>query len=486
MRPALSLALVVALAALPLSVSAQERDPRAQASLHFQRGIELFNEGRFDAALAELQHAYDVMPAYPVLYNLGRVHAELGHPVEAARALERYLEEGGTAIPRARRAEVETALERQRDRIGRLAVEANVPGATISIDGVDVATLPLAAPLSLGAGAHTVGVHAPGYETVTRAVQIAGGAQERVAVELRREIEERGTLRISSALPDVVVQIDGVRVGRTPLDATIPVPAGDHRVLGIRPGYLTDSRQVRVEDRAEAEVRLTMELDPSPADDVIGTLRLRLPDVPVSLRIDGGERPVPQGTLRLPVGAHRIDIEAADRERWSGSVAIDATEPVTLVPPLEWTPGERHRRLASAGEQRTIGIALTIVGGALLAGAVGVVIWNEGEIATVDAEVNALNAAFAALGCRPAAEETRRDCIDFRNMLDERNLELGPIRDQQDLIRGVTFATIAVGVITAGIGIATWIGAPSAEQIDRAAHATLRIGAGSIAVDGAF
>ena len=53
------------------------------------------------AALAELSRAYELVPRHEVLYNIGRVEVQLGHPVEAARAYERYLAEGGDAVARA-------------------------------------------------------------------------------------------------------------------------------------------------------------------------------------------------------------------------------------------------------------------------------------------------------------------------------------------------------------------------------------------------
>ena len=40
---------------LPLPTRAQEADPVADARAHFERGVELFNEGRHDAALAEFR-----------------------------------------------------------------------------------------------------------------------------------------------------------------------------------------------------------------------------------------------------------------------------------------------------------------------------------------------------------------------------------------------------------------------------------------------
>src|SRR5690606_37529266 len=141
---------------------------------------------------AEFQRAYRIAPAHQVLYNLGRVHEALGHAVEATDTYEQYLREAGDRIPEARRHEVEQALARQRARIGRLMVRTNVDGATISVDGVDVATTPLDEPLRVSAGEHTVGARAAGYDSLRRAVRLAGGVTETVEMELHPLVDQRG------------------------------------------------------------------------------------------------------------------------------------------------------------------------------------------------------------------------------------------------------------------------------------------------------
>ena len=131
------------------STAAAEEDPRVRAAAHFDRGITFFNEERYDAALAELARAYELAPAHQTLYNLARVHAALGHAVEATRAYERYLQEAGEEIDARRRREAQAALDEQRARVGHLMVRVDVSGATIAVDGVDVATTPLNVPIPL-------------------------------------------------------------------------------------------------------------------------------------------------------------------------------------------------------------------------------------------------------------------------------------------------------------------------------------------------
>ena len=468
------LALVIVLvAAMP---AAAQTDPRTEASAHFERGTDLFNEGRYDAALAEFERAYAIAPALPVLYNLGRVHAELGQPVASARAYQRYLDEGRDTLPAARRIEVERELARQRDRIGHLRVEANVDGAIVSVDGSDVATTPLTAPIDLGGGTHSIGVRAPGYEGVTREVAIAGTAESSLVVDLRREVEARGTLRIDAPLAGVRVLVDGREVGTTPLASTLPVPAGDHDVSGERAGYLSDPHRVRVDEGAEVRVTLRLAIDPDATPDTMGALRVALPTAPSVIRVD--EETITTAETPLRIGPHRIAVEVAEREPWSSDLEITRGQTLTLTPPLVWTAVQRASRTGAADTQRTAGIALAVSGAALLAVGAPLLVWNELQIGSTDAGITELNREYASM----CAMYDPVICGPLR----ARGASLQSSRDTQDALRIVSITTTVVGGVIGLLGVVLWATPPSNEQIDAAAHASLRVTPNGLVVDGTF
>ena len=65
-----------------------DADPRAEASKRFRRGVKLYNDGDFVAALIEFKRAYELEPNYRVLYNLGQTSRELKDYAAALRAYE--------------------------------------------------------------------------------------------------------------------------------------------------------------------------------------------------------------------------------------------------------------------------------------------------------------------------------------------------------------------------------------------------------------
>lgn len=479
--PAALMALALAsLLVLPAQAQPPSAEAVAEAREHFERGVELFNEGRNDAALAEFDRAYEIAPAPPVLYNIARVHEALGHAVEAADAYEKYLEEGGSSLSERRRHEATAALERQRARIAFVTVTTNVDDATVSVDGVDVATTPLADPLRLAAGHHTVGVRAAGYDSARRAVQVAGGDRVTMNLEIDAIVSAQGTIRVETNVPDVTIRLDGQVLGTTPLATTVPIVQGSHTVTAERAGYRPQEESFDLAGGAERVIRFEMEPDEGAPSDVLGQLRLRLPPGPAVLRIDG-EPAMVTSSITLPAGSHRLQLEVAEREPFETDVTIPAGEAVELAPPLLWTPDARAQRVAAARRTRDWGMVMTLGGGALLLGGVGVLGWNEGRISKTDGRLAEVNDEFAALGCMTGGPP------DTCRMLEEEGQALTEDQEAEQRTRFIASAILGIGAVVASIGVVLWVLAPSEDEIDDDAHALrLRVGPGGFALDGRF
>lgn len=481
-----SLALALLAGALAFPALAQPSgDAVAEAREHFERGIEFFNEGRNDAALAEFERAYQIAPTPPVLYNIARVHEALGDSVSATDAYTKYLEDAGDSLNRRRRSEVIASLERQRARIAFVTVTSNVEGASISVDGVDVATTPLDGPLRLSAGQHTIGVRAAGYDSVRRAVQLAGG--DRVALELPLDaiLSAQGTIRIEANVPDVAIAIDGQSLGTTPLDATVPIAAGTHTVTAHRPGYRPRQETFDLAGGAERVIRFDMVIDEGAPGDVFGQIHLRLPRGPSVVRIDGEPARHRDGSITLPTGPHRLQLEVAEREPYEADVLVPANDAIELTPALLWTPDARAQRVSAANRTRDWGLVLALSGAALLVGGLGVLGWNEGRISRTDDALVELNDEYAMLGCDTGGPPER--C----RMLEEQGNALTADQRAEQRARWVSGAVLGVGTILGTIGLVLWVRAPSEAEIDADAQASgrrlrLRAGLGELSLEGRF
>jgi PEGA domain/Tetratricopeptide repeat len=155
-----------------------------EASNHFKRGLQLFDEGDYTLALVEFERAYQLAPNYRALYNIALVNMQLGRYADAARTFEKYLHDGGSAIAPARLAEVNKTLAELKLRTATVDITTSVSGAEVTLDGKPLDLSALHGPMEIDAGEHTLRATAPGYGAANRTVTLAGGDKAVVRLDL--------------------------------------------------------------------------------------------------------------------------------------------------------------------------------------------------------------------------------------------------------------------------------------------------------------
>ncbi|HWA70816.1 MAG TPA: PEGA domain-containing protein [Polyangiaceae bacterium] len=177
-----------------------------EAAERYQRGLSIYAEGEYLLALVEFERAYQLAPNYRVLYNIGQVRIQLARYAKALEALQEYLKQGGDEIANERREAVMNDLKMLGERTAKLRLTINEPGADISIDGVLVGTAPLAEPIVVDAGEHTVEVRKGGFYDKSSFVTVAGREEAEVKVDLVKmppsAVVERHTDRYVEQKPD--------------------------------------------------------------------------------------------------------------------------------------------------------------------------------------------------------------------------------------------------------------------------------------------
>jgi tetratricopeptide (TPR) repeat protein len=180
-------------AAAPPETPASDPKVVEEARQRFQKGVQLFKEWSFEAALAEFRKAYQLAPSYRVLYNIAQVHYELKNYVDALKAFRQYLNEGAGDVAPDRRTQVEAEIRKLEGRVGYIEVIANVDTAQVAIDDVPVGILPMKSPILVNPGMRRVSVIKPGFGTTARNVTIAGGDHAQVQIELNEAVASRPT-----------------------------------------------------------------------------------------------------------------------------------------------------------------------------------------------------------------------------------------------------------------------------------------------------
>lgn len=165
-----------------------------EAGQRYDRGLKMYAEGDYALAVIEFERAYELVPDYRVLYNIGQVRIQLAHYARARRALTQYLAEGGERIGEDRKKAVENDLEMLAQRTSTLSIVVNVPGAEIFVDDVLVGQSPLSEPLLVDAGERRLSARKAGYHP--RASQVTLAGRDSLSVNLTLEKQETASQRI--------------------------------------------------------------------------------------------------------------------------------------------------------------------------------------------------------------------------------------------------------------------------------------------------
>ena len=161
-----------------------DETPREAAAAHYARGIDLANQGLYEAALEQFNNAYIKSPHFAVLYNIGQAQIALGRPLEAITALSKYLRDGVEQVPLSRREQVQAQINLLESRIAELTIATDTTGAVIRVDGREVGRAPLFQPIRLAAGPHTITATLANGAEITRSVVLGEAERQRLQIDL--------------------------------------------------------------------------------------------------------------------------------------------------------------------------------------------------------------------------------------------------------------------------------------------------------------
>ncbi len=455
LRVALALPCVPAVALGQTPPTTASPAATAEARDRYQRGIELFDERNYAAAMVEFQRAYELTRNPAVLFNISATHELSGHFVEALDAMHAYERDAPAETVRGRRAEIDAALARLRRRVGTVVVRFEAPGLEVRVDGLVRATSEARTGLRVAAGRHRVSLTAPHFQPREEEFDIAGGTTLTLSEPL---IPEAAFMAVDCNVPGAEIVVDGRVVGVTHTSSPIPVPEGTHHVTVRRPGftpYETDVNSVGAGARVRAQLAW---LDPIPTD--LGA-RIRVEANESNLVVLlGGRRINNDGRDLVPPGPHRLRVERDDFLPEERDVDLTPGQMNTISVSLVPTPAYRAAWAANVRRGRITGGVVLGVGVAIAAGGAGWFFLSTGpaydeSVATLARAQTNLDACGPACTDRMARETAANDArID---------------RDNADIMRWVSVGVLGVGAVTAVVGTVLLATGPSSSRFERAA-----------------
>ncbi|MBI2892341.1 MAG: PEGA domain-containing protein [Deltaproteobacteria bacterium] len=325
-------------------------EARLEAGRRFQEGMRLFDRRAWTEALVEFDAAYELSPDYRVLLMTAQCHEELGHPAEAAQALERYLVDGGSALEAGEKRSAERALGRLLPRVHALTVRVPIEGAEIVVDRRAIGRAPLRWRVLLAPGPHRIEARLAEHRSAPVDFGAVEGGSSQADLPIR-PLAREATLVVDSDPPGLALRIDGREIGRTPYRAT--VASGGHRIEVRRAGYPPLERVVDLSPESERRVTFGYQGVAMPAH-----LRLVATSPGTALSIDDGP------WQRLGRAATRLELEGG-RHRFAVRGALGRS----AVRQFEVYPGDRFLLRASPGVDRA-GLPAFVKWGALAAAGV--------------------------------------------------------------------------------------------------------------------
>ncbi len=307
---------------------ATDRDAEArkkeEARGHFEKGLLLFDEEVWDAALAEFLRSREIHVTRAATKNAAFCQRKLRRFDEALDLYEHLLELPGLST--ADKDVAEEAISVLRGLVGAIQIKNTEAGATIAVDGRQRGTTPAAAPLRVSAGSHVVRIHKEGFEPFETRIEVAGGQSKPIDARLAA-LTRSGRLRVVEKAGKVLdVVVDGGVVGKTPWEGVLS--PGEHTVLLRGEGDL-GTQPASVPVRVNQVTSIV-----SAAEELTAVLRVVPAPAGASIAVDGVSvgRGLWEGRLRA--GEHQIEIAAegfmAQARKISLGKGKTAMESVTL------------------------------------------------------------------------------------------------------------------------------------------------------------
>jgi tetratricopeptide (TPR) repeat protein len=169
----------------PAAAPRNEPAAKSQAQALLREGTRLYRKGQYQEALERFTGAYALFPSPKLHFNIAQANRELGRPVEALAAFERFLGDPAGS-PRPVTDEARRSAADLRAQLGQLQVECDTAGADILLDGAAVGRTPQLRPIWCTPGNRTLSLQRQGFVPFEETVVVQPGSIHTLRASLRR------------------------------------------------------------------------------------------------------------------------------------------------------------------------------------------------------------------------------------------------------------------------------------------------------------
>ena len=185
--------ILIVIILFPFNLISQVNSSSEQESELFEKGIENYTNGNFEEALDIFSELYQKTDKPIYLYHIGLCLFRLKRFIDAKESFEEFLNKADQSIPERIKNSARLKLQDAKLQFGIFTIVGIPPGeiATYYIDGNKIGTLPEDRTIYLLRGKHTVSIEVEGYKRWSKSIEVKGGEEEEIEVELIPEKEEK-------------------------------------------------------------------------------------------------------------------------------------------------------------------------------------------------------------------------------------------------------------------------------------------------------
>ncbi len=304
----------------------------------------------------------------------------------------------------------------------QIRVESTPPGATFTVDDVELGTTP--ATVEITEGTHEVSVSLSGFGMASQTIQVVAGSDRTVMIPLTEM--RKGYLSITSDPDRCQVFVDGNEVGTTPL-TRFEIYEGAHQVELRRDGYDPKTRQVAIIARQTNRVDMIL-LRAGAAQltfqNTLAGARLSITgDEERKAQLNSAQQSVP-----LPPGNYTLMVKAKGYTPWRQTVRLadgDNTPLAIVLKPKSRVVAGLLSAIPGMGQFYS---GRGFMGVLMLAGVAGSAAATMSEQSIYDTVLE----EYQLLQSQYSAATTSQQVQDLRAQLEAKHIELTGSRDSMN------------------------------------------------------
>jgi len=302
---------------------------KEESRIHFDKGLGLFEEQAWDAALAEFLRSREIYATRAATTNAAVCLRKLHRFDEALDMFEALLKEFPN-LPANDKANAERERTELKGLVGAIEIRSSEAEASAVVDGRDRGVARPGQSIRVSAGSHVVKVYKEGFTPFESRVDVSGGQTAVVDAKLGA-LTQSGRLRVSEqGGQSLEVLVDGVVVGKTPWDGQLAL--GEHTVQLRGAGDL-GTQPVSAPIELNHTSVLTLQ-----AEELTASLRVSPTPTGGSVAIDGVIVGRGVWTGKLRAGQHRVEVAAEGFVPVTRQVKIDKGKQESVAVELERDP----------------------------------------------------------------------------------------------------------------------------------------------------